>query len=81
MNNFDRNKPAEGLGDIVAKITHDLGIARVVEKVADTLGIEDCGCNGRREKLNKLLPFNKNKKVNDATEGVENEPPLQDQSS
>lgn len=78
MKNFDPNKPSDGLGDLIAKITHQLGISAVAEKVAHAMGEEDCGCNERREKLNELFPFNKNKKEDDATEGIENEPPLQD---
>jgi hypothetical protein len=81
MENFDPNQPAEGLGDIIAKITHKLGIAKVAENIAHALGEEDCGCDKRREQLNELFPFNKDKKEEDATEGIKDEPPLQDQSS
>lgn len=65
MKNFDLNKPAEGVGDIIAKITHRLGIAKVADKVAELLGKEDCGCERRRQELNDLLPF-KNKTEEDA---------------
>ena len=75
MENFDPNKPSEGLGDTLAKITHALGIDKLAQKAAELLGEEDCGCDGRREALNNLVPY---KKEDDATEGVENEPPLQD---
>jgi hypothetical protein len=78
MENFDPNQPAEGLGDILAKITHALGIDKLAQRAAELVGEEDCGCNERREKLNELFPFNNDKKEEDATEGVENEPPLQD---
>lgn len=76
MKNFDPNKPAEGLGDVIAKITHKLGIAKIAEDIAHLAGEEDCGCNRRREQLNELFPFNK--KEEDATEGIKDEPPLQD---
>lgn len=67
MENFDPNKPSEGLGDLIAKLTHALGIDKVAEKVANLAGEEDCGCNKRREQLNELFPFNNNKqKENDA---------------
>ena len=66
MENFDPNKPSEGLGDAVAKLTHFLGIAKLVEELTEAAGIEDCGCDRRREKLNELFPF---KKEDDATEG------------
>lgn len=61
MKNFDRNKESEGLGDFIAKLTHDLGIMKVADKVAESLGIEDCGCERRKDALNELFPFNKNK--------------------
>ena len=37
---------------------------KVADKVAESLEIEDCGCERRREALNKLIPFNKNKEEN-----------------
>lgn len=61
MKNFDRNKESEGLGDFIAKLTHDLGIMKVADKVAESLGMEDCGCERRKDALNELFPFNKNK--------------------
>ena len=64
MKDFDRNKQSEGLGDFIAKLTYDLGIMKVADKVAESLEIEDCGCERRREALNKLIPFNKNKEEN-----------------
>lgn len=66
MKNFDRNKPSEGLGDFVAKLTHDLGIMKVADKVAESLGMEDCGCERRKDVLNELFPFNKNIEQDDA---------------
>jgi NAD(P)H-nitrite reductase large subunit len=49
------NKP-KGLGDTIEKITKATGIKKVVDKVFDTLG-KDCGCDERKEKLNKLFPY------------------------
>lgn len=66
MKNFDRDQPSEGLGDFIAKLTHDLGIMKVADKVAESLGMEDCGCERRKDKLNELFPFNKNTKQDDA---------------
>jgi hypothetical protein len=57
MENFDPKQPSKGLGDTIAKITHYTGIAKVVEVVTDVLGIEDCGCGRRREKLNESTPY------------------------
>lgn len=70
MSNFDPTKPAEGLGDIVAKATHKLGLDKLAEGLAKLVGEEDCGCDRRRELLNELVPFKKEN--NDTTEGVEN---------
>jgi hypothetical protein len=70
MKDFDPNKPSEGLGDAVAKLTDFLGIAKLVDEVTKAVGAEDCGCDRRREKLNELFPFKKEDKTDqDATEG------------
>lgn len=42
-----------GAGDVVEKITKATGIKKVVELFMDG---KDCGCDKRKEKLNKLLP-------------------------
>jgi predicted Zn-ribbon and HTH transcriptional regulator len=47
-----------GLGDKVERVTKATGIKKVVDKVFDTLG-KDCGCDKRKEKLNKLFPSRK----------------------
>jgi len=46
---------SKGLGDTIAKITKATGIDKVAKFV---LG-EDCGCDERKEKLNKLFPYAK----------------------
>ena len=48
-------KESKGLGDTIEKITEVTGIKKVVEKVTG----KDCGCNKRKEKLNKILPYKK----------------------
>jgi len=48
---------SKGLGDTLAKITKATGIDKVAKFV---LG-EDCGCDERKEKLNKLFPYAKPK--------------------
>jgi translation initiation factor 1 (eIF-1/SUI1) len=48
----------KGAGDLVAKVTEITGIDKAVKKAAKTLG-KDCGCDVRRELLNKLIPFKK----------------------
>ena len=42
-----------GAGDLVERVTEKTGIKSLVEKVTG----KDCGCAGRRDKLNKLVPF------------------------
>ena len=44
---------SKGLGDTIAKITKATGIDKVAKKV---LG-DDCGCEERKEKLNKMFPY------------------------
>jgi hypothetical protein len=46
---------SKGLGDTIAKITEATGIDKLAKFV---LG-EDCGCDERKEKLNKLFPYAK----------------------
>ncbi len=46
-----KNKPT-GAGDIVENVLEKTGVAKVAKKV---LG-EDCGCDERKEFLNKLMP-------------------------
>ena len=47
--NFNE-KQTIGLGDVVEKITEATGIKKVVEAIT-----EDCGCDERKEKFNKLF--------------------------
>jgi hypothetical protein len=46
-----------GLGDVVEKITEATGIKKVVESITD-----DCGCDERKEKFNKI-PLWRRRKV------------------
>jgi hypothetical protein len=46
---------SKGLGDDIEKITKATGIKKIVDTFADITGI-DCGCDARKEKLNKLFP-------------------------
>jgi hypothetical protein len=48
-------KESKGLGDDIEKITKATGIKKVVDAFVDATGI-DCGCDARKEKLNKLFP-------------------------
>lgn len=44
---------SKGFGDTIAKITKATGIEKVVKAVVG----EDCGCNERKETLNKLFKY------------------------
>ena len=55
------NKPSEGLGDTIANITNLLMIDQLAQKIAEAFGEEDCGCTRRKEKLNEMFPYNKDK--------------------
>ena len=44
---------SKGFGDTVAKFTEATGIDKAVKFIAG----EDCGCNKRKEILNKLFPY------------------------
>lgn len=50
-----RKKKSEGLGDTVEKVLEVTGVAKVAKWVMG----EDCGCEERKEKLNKLFPYRK----------------------
>ncbi len=47
---------SRGLGDTVEKITTASGIKRVVNTVAKMTN-SDCGCNKRRDTLNRVFPY------------------------
>ena len=46
-------KKSKGLGDTIQKVTE----ATAVEKVVKKFFGEDCGCDKRRERLNKMFPY------------------------
>ena len=48
-------RKAKGLGDTIDQITTATGIKALVKFVAG----EDCGCDQRKEALNKLFPYSK----------------------
>src|SRR5210317_2250956 len=49
-----KNKP-KGLGDTIEQITEATGIKAAVKAVFG----EDCGCDARKEKLNKIFPYSR----------------------
>ena len=48
-----RKPKAQGLGDTVEQITKATGIDKLVKFIAG----EDCNCDKRKEKLNKMFPY------------------------
>jgi len=53
----------KGLGDTIEKTFSKFGItSKVIEKIMGTKG---CGCNERKNWLNKIFPYNKKKKKDD----------------
>ena len=46
---------SKGLGDTIEKITKSTGIKSLFEKIKG-----DCGCEKRKENLNKKFPYNDN---------------------
>jgi hypothetical protein len=47
---------SRGFGDTVAKVTKLTGIKSVVDTVSKKMG-KDCGCNKRRDTLNRIIPY------------------------
>ena len=47
---------SKGLGDSIEKVTKATGIKTVVDIVSEGLNIP-CGCQGRKEALNKIFPY------------------------
>jgi|TARA_R100000781_G_C4032588_1_gene111122 hypothetical protein len=49
---------SKGLGDSIQKFTKATGIKKVVDKVSKVTG-RDCGCDERRDSLNRVFPYKK----------------------
>lgn len=47
---------SKGLGDTIEKITTVTGIKKVVDDISQSTG-KDCGCKKRKDKLNKMFPY------------------------
>lgn len=47
---------SKGLGDSIEKVTKAVGIKQATDWIFDKLG-KDCGCDKRKERLNKLFPY------------------------
>ena len=59
---IDGNVGDRGLGDTVERFTKATGIKKIVKKFNAATG-KDCGCKGRKEKLNKMFPYKEKKDV------------------
>jgi hypothetical protein len=57
----NQEKASEGLGDTIAKVTETTGIKKAVKFIAG----EDCGCDERQERLNRLFKYNKPECLNE----------------
>ena len=56
---FNYMKKSKGLGDSIEKITRLTGIKSLAQMGAKAIGKKDCGCNKRKEALNKVFPYKK----------------------
>ena len=52
---YKESQKSKGLGDTIEKIAEVTG----VKKATKFLFGEDCGCDERKEKLNKMFPYSK----------------------
>lgn len=50
---------SRGLGDTIHKAAKSMGIDKVAKAMAQAAGYSDCGCEGRRDTLNRVFPYNK----------------------
>ena len=50
-----KKRKSKGLGDTIEKVTKATGIDKAVKFIAG----EDCKCDERKEKLNKMFPYRK----------------------
>lgn len=51
-------RKSQGLGDSIEAFTEATGIKKAVELFSEITGL-DCGCDERKEKLNKIFPYKK----------------------
>jgi len=48
---------SKGLGDTIHKFTKATGIKTLAEIATRAVGAKDCGCNKRKNWLNKQFPY------------------------
>lgn len=49
---------SKGLGDSIEKVTKVTGVKTIVNTISKGLNIP-CGCQARKERLNKMFPYKK----------------------
>ena len=54
-----KSNKSKGLGDSIEKITKLTGIKSLAQMGARAMGKKDCGCNKRKDILNKAFPYKK----------------------
>ena len=52
-------KNPKGLGDTIENFTTISGIKTLAQLTTGLVGKKDCGCNKRKEALNKVFPYKK----------------------
>ena len=62
---YDPSQDSEGFGDTIAYLTNLLKLDKAVKEVTEAMGIEDCGCEKRREILNEMVPYKKDEEKKD----------------
>ena len=55
------NKNPKGLGDTIENFTTITGIKSLAQMTNNIVGKKDCGCDKRKEALNKAVPYKNNK--------------------
>ena len=58
---MEDSKKSQGLGDTVEKITKATGIKSLTDIAMRAAGYRDCGCDKRKNWLNKQFPYYKQK--------------------
>jgi len=53
--NNKKEPRSKGLGDTVEKILLRLGVSK--DRVGAIMGIKECGCDNRKEFLNRIFPY------------------------
>ena len=50
---------SKGLGDSIEKVTRATGLKSLTEIATRAVGFRDCGCNKRRDNLNRIFPYDR----------------------